>query len=944
MGTISSGLGLFSGIDARSIIDQLIQIEARPKQLAQRRLLTLQSEQAALLDLNSALMGLRNASAAFNGSKVFQANKATSSSPAALTATAGLSAAPGTYSFTVNRLVSTDQRISRGFADADTSGVGATSFKFEIGGGRADGETLLAELNGGAGIDRGTIRMTDGTGASTTVDLSRAVTVNDVLSAINGAGTISVSASVTDTGFVLTDTSGGGGFLTVADVFGSTTATTLGLAGSASGTLTGSNVYQLTESTPLSILNDGRGVSYGDGGAGAVADFSILVEDNGGGNGTSYEVILGAIGSFVDDEFVVSDPAVVTIGDFIERIEAATSNEVTAVINGAGNGLTLQATSGTRQLTVNAGVTRKTSDELGLTGLTGQNVDTKRLYAGINTVLAASLHGGAGIGAGTFQVTQRDGTVFNVNVDADDTLAEIIRNINAGSSTITAKLNGAGNGISLVDSTTGGSLVITDTSGTSAADLGIATAGDTDGRIDSGNLQHQWIGRGTRLDSLNAGQGLGTGTIRLTDSSGASADLSVTKSIKTVGDLIAAINSRNVSIVASLNDTGDGIILTDTAGGANAMKIEDDDGQVAKKLNIAGEADFEPGDPQTNNVINGSYEREVEFGANDTLQDIANKVSAAGIGVDASVIRDGSGPTPHRLVFTSETSGRVGRVTIDTNGFDLGLSTLTRGEDAVVFFGSANPADALLLTSSSNTLDGAVTGVTIDLNTTTAEPVELVVARDVAKIEETMNAFVEAYNTVLGRLEFHTRYNSETRERGALFGDVTSNNVRTSLFRTLQSQPIGVQGDFNFLVQVGLTSGDGGRIEFDRERFRAAYEQDPEGVKDLIAGFVQSPNQEQEIQPGVFVRQTGDTFTTLGVMEQFEKLAKDMTDTVDGLLTRRRQTLDTQIRLQNDRISGFDVQLANKRARLERQFLAMEEAIAGLTSQQQSLGALQALV
>ena len=42
-------------------------------------------------------------------------------------------------------------------------------------------------------------------------------------------------------------------------------------------------MFSLTSSTPLSILSDGRGIAFGDGGPGAVADFQITVEDSGGG-------------------------------------------------------------------------------------------------------------------------------------------------------------------------------------------------------------------------------------------------------------------------------------------------------------------------------------------------------------------------------------------------------------------------------------------------------------------------------------------------------------------------------------------------------------------------------------------------------------------------------------------------------------------------------------
>jgi len=70
------------------------------------------------------------------------------------------------------------------------------------------------------------------------------------------------------------------------------------------------------------------------------------------------------------------------------------------------------------------------------------------------------------------------------------------------------------------------------------------------------------------------------------------------------------------------------------------------------------------------------------------------------------------------------------------------------------------------------------------------------------------------------------------------------------------------------------------------------------------------------------------------------QLTSSFTDSIDGVLTRRKQTFDSQIKLQRDRITQFDIQLEAKRGRLEQQFFAMEQALAQLQSQQSALGSL----
>src|SRR5690606_35265485 len=119
----------------------------------------------------------------------------------------------------------------------------------------------------------------------------------------------------------------------------------------------------------------------------------------------------------------------------------------------------------------------------------------------------------------------------------------------------------------------------------------------------------------------------------------------------------------------------------DTSGGAQAIRVEEVDGSVARKLNILGTSSSS--DP-TENRIDGSFERTIEFEATDTLNEIASKINAVAPGFTASIVNDGGGSTPFRLSFTSQTSGRVGRLSISTEGADLGLTTLTKGQDAVV--------------------------------------------------------------------------------------------------------------------------------------------------------------------------------------------------------------------------------------------------------------------
>ena len=65
MGTISTGVGLLSGIDTATLIESLLSIEARGKIPIQARLAQLSTAKSALLDVNSRLLSLKTSASSF---------------------------------------------------------------------------------------------------------------------------------------------------------------------------------------------------------------------------------------------------------------------------------------------------------------------------------------------------------------------------------------------------------------------------------------------------------------------------------------------------------------------------------------------------------------------------------------------------------------------------------------------------------------------------------------------------------------------------------------------------------------------------------------------------------------------------------------------------------------------------------------------------------------
>ena len=1029
MSGISSGIGLVSGIDTAKLIDQLIALESRPVQSLQNRVRGIDVQRTAFLELSAQLLAVRNAVANFNKLSFFNRFNAPSTNESVLKASASESATPGSATFRVHSLVTNHAVVSRGFADADRTSVGAGTLTIESAAGRVNPSTELAALNGGRGVRRGQIIVTDRSGASATIDLARAITVDDVLDAINSNADIHVRASVTGVAFngttsdriVINDLSGGTGNLVVADPIGGSTAADLGLAAdAAAGRIDGANLVRLDATTPLSFLNDGNGVdrfpqgaegddlhfstTYGDFGV-SLTDVLRLSTDlralNDGHGvrlgviritdraGQSVEVDLTAAKTALDvrdainnaglavsattvnSRFLVTDTLgltgeaaknlkiedvsgfaaadlgiaadvsadsingrdvyrVATVGDLVRAINYAPGNAslVEAAISANGKGIALRALGFDNTVSVSVGQDTggnisQTASDLGLVDAvfsTNEPFDTRPLIGGLNTVLLRTLNGGQGVGVGVVSFTDRLNRTASIDLGSARTLADVVDLINADTTiSLTASVNSAGNGLVIRDDSGGNSpLRIADVSGTLAADLKIAAtvepgAGDS---VQSGSLQRQYISRQTRLSDLNAGQGVTLGAFRVTDTLGGVHPVTIESHFKDVGDVIDAINRGNAGVFqARINDTGDGILITDAAGGSLPLIVEaEGTDRTAADLGLLGSS--RPGE----NFIDGSLETEIDIDAGDTLKDIAAKVNAAGAGFTAAVLNDGGSVNPFSLSIASAAAGRRGELLFDTADLDLGLTTFTRAQDAVVSIGASAGSTPRLVTSSSNRLEGAIDGVTIDLLATSDEPVTVTVAQDIDGIVESIQTFVEKYNDVQTTIDKDTSFNPDTFQRGPLLSDPTIDLIRSRLHR-LMSQPFeGVEERVSQLFSVGLRLGEGSRLEFDAVKFRKVYEESPESVEQLF------------------------TLAESGFGAELQKGLDELTQDFDGVLSRKDELLADQQEVLNDRISSLNVLLAAKRARLEAQFAGLETSLAALQDQQNALGQLALLI
>src|SRR4051812_29298845 len=351
MGRIQSSVGLVTGIPIQDTVDKLMAIQAQPRDTLTARQKDLQAQQAAVTQLTALTLGVQIVAKRLAKSDLFAGLQTTSSNTAVLTATASSPAAPGQYQFVPARLAQSNLALSSGVAASDQAlGGGSFSFRF---GGQIDTALSLDDLNGGAGVARGQIRITDRSGESSVVDLRYVQTVDDVLAAINSADGIAVKAEAVGDHLVLHDHSGGNGNLRVQEVSGGTTAAGLGLSTINAGAddANGQNVVRLFSGLRLDQLRDGNGLSLRSG----LADLQVTFRD--GSNALSIDL----------DPTGQAAPK--TLGDIVSRINAADPTRLQAQISADGKRIELKdLTVGGGTFAVTSPLSGAVAEELGLTG------------------------------------------------------------------------------------------------------------------------------------------------------------------------------------------------------------------------------------------------------------------------------------------------------------------------------------------------------------------------------------------------------------------------------------------------------------------------------------------------------------------------------------------------------------------------------------------------
>jgi len=302
---------------------------------------------------------------------------------------------------------------------------------------------------------------------------------------------------------------------------------------------------------------------------------------------------------------------------------------------------------------------------------------------------------------------------------------------------------------------------------------------------------------------------------------------------------------------------------------------------------------------------------DIEIDGDDTLASIAKKINASGAQVSAGIIKEGGN---YRLQVTGRQTGAANTIEFtESGGLTLGLQGAEAKQEAA---DAKVLVDGFEISSSTNSVTGAVPGVTLNVIDKGTSVIQ--VDRDSDSLKTKMTAFVTAYNDVMKTL--NTEFSSVagvTKGRDSLIGDGTLHSLQSSLRSALSSVTNNGESALTTFGSIGLTAQRDGTLSFDDAKYTKAVNEDFEGIATALAGRSDFAGLMNKIVDAV---------------EPYSKTDGMLRTKIDNLTARNRR-IDTQV-------SSMQLRLDKYEEMLRRQYALLEQTIAGLNSQGNSLNSI----
>jgi len=296
-----------------------------------------------------------------------------------------------------------------------------------------------------------------------------------------------------------------------------------------------------------------------------------------------------------------------------------------------------------------------------------------------------------------------------------------------------------------------------------------------------------------------------------------------------LNDLASTINGDSLGVTASVVSDATGsrlAIIANTSGSAANFSIT--------SANYTGTSwaspDIPTGDTLGANsftLTSGGTTTTISTTTGETYATLASSINAMGLGVTATAGSDANG-TSLSIASTDGTTP----FTISEPSF--GFTQSTTGANASL------TVDGVPITSASNTVSGAINGVSLSLSgAAPGVPVNLAVASNAAEISTAVNQFVTDYNTALGLVNAQFTVASGSTTEGALASDPTIVTLQSTLEGALNfvaTPATGTTTSVSTLNDLGITAGTDGTLSVDTATLNSALANNSSDVQNFFEG------------------------------------------------------------------------------------------------------------
>jgi flagellar hook-associated protein 2 len=291
---------------------------------------------------------------------------------------------------------------------------------------------------------------------------------------------------------------------------------------------------------------------------------------------------------------------------------------------------------------------------------------------------------------------------------------------------------------------------------------------------------------------------------------------------------------------------------------------------------------------------------------NDTLDELAASINSQSLGVTANVVTDSSGA---RLSIVSQNSGTAADFSI-SQASGLTFTQATVGKNASL------TVDGVPITSASNTVTGAISGVTLNLQSASpGSEISLALAPDTTSITSAVGAFVTAYNTLITDVNSQFTYNAATDTAGTLSGDSAVQGLQSSLLSATNF--LASSGTLTSLSSLGISTNSDGTLTLNSSTLASAVQTNGAAVATFFQGVA------------------GDGFAA-----SLNATLSTYTDPSQGAFTVDLQSISSEFQDLTDQTNTLELYLATQKTLLTTMYNNADIAIQQLPQKLKQINAL----